>query len=107
MQCAISRARSGGDGFPLVMIEWVDSAQPISSWQWIDEMPEPSLTICRSVGWLVYDGEDVKSVAPNLSVSDDNAQVSGVIRIPTRCIIRIAQLDPPWGPASASSSHPG
>lgn len=82
---------------PLVMVEWQDSTQPISSWQWIDAYREPDIVTVASVGWLIHDGPDVKALAPNLGHSDDQqaVQVSGVIRIPTRCVTRITFLPEP------------
>lgn len=79
---------------PLVLVEWEDSAQPVSSWQWITAYTEPDIVTCASVGWLIHDGRDVKVVAPNLGHSDDQSavQVSGVIRIPTRCVTRITPI---------------
>lgn len=50
---------------------------------------------CASVGWLIHDGEDLKALAPNMGGLDEkcSAQVSGVIRIPTRCVVRIVPLE--------------
>ncbi len=81
-------------GYPLVLVDWEDSAQPISSWQWLEEGEFSKAIKCRSVGWLVHDGDDVKSLAPNVGDMDneDSRQVSGVIRIPARCITKIKVL---------------
>ncbi|MGF7211595.1 hypothetical protein GGE65_006212 [Skermanella aerolata] len=91
---------------PLVLVEWEDSTQPVSSWQWITSYKEPDIVTCASVGWLIHDGADVKALAPNLGHSDEQraVQVSGVIRIPTRCVTRITVLAEKDDPTSASSA---
>lgn len=79
---------------PLVMIEWVDSAQPQSRWQFLEDLEAPDAINCVSVGWLVADGKTNKSVAPNMGNinSPDSMQVSGVITIPVRSIVKITIL---------------
>ena len=100
---------------PLVLIEWEDSRQPIANWVRLSTLDEPMPVRCASVGWLLHDGADVKSVAANVGDLDDesNAQASGIIQIPTRCILRTIQLDEPDLTSSSSSvassglaSHP-
>ena len=58
---------------------------------------------CASVGWLIHDGEDVKALAPNMAglENEANVQVSGVMRIPARCILRLVKIEEP--PLTASS----
>jgi hypothetical protein len=82
-------------GGPLVLIEWEDSAQPVAAWQWLSDCTEFPIVQCRSVGWLVHDGPDVKALAPNMGRlgTDEDAQVSGVIRIPARSIKRLVCLE--------------
>lgn len=79
------------------MIEWEDSAQPIPGWTYLAGFDAPSIVRCASVGWLIYDGTDVKALAPNIGNPgcEDSAQISGVIRIPARCIVRVVELDEP------------
>lgn len=94
---------------PLVFIEWEDSAQPIPGWQHLADINPTPVVTCASVGWLIYDGEDLKALAPNMGglESDNNVQVSGVIRIPTRCVIKVTQLEEPQVTSRAAlSSHP-
>lgn len=80
----------------LVLIEWEDSTQPHGAWSWLEggDVGEvwSEAVRCQSVGWLVYDGEDVKALAPNWGQLCGDHQVSGVIRIPTRAIIKITRL---------------
>ena len=73
----------------LVLIEWVDSAQPVPGWCFIDQAPELKIIKCASVGWLVGEGDGVKMLAPNVGDLDsDEKQASGFIRIPTQAITR-------------------
>lgn len=69
----------------LVLIEWVDSHQPLSSWVHLDSLPDKKLIECASVGWLVYDGDEVKMLAPNMGdmKTEGNVQAAGIIRIST------------------------
>lgn len=77
---------------PLVLVEWLDSAQPVPDWHWLDESRWGDVVKCRSVGWLIHDGEDVKALAQNIGSLCDDVQISGVIRIPACCITRLVRL---------------
>jgi len=79
---------------PLVLIEWLDSAQPIASWQYLHDIESGAPIFCSSVGWLIQNDKNVKTLAPNVGEwgSDEHAQVCGIIRIPTRSIKRIVKL---------------
>jgi len=94
----------------LVMIAWEDSAQPISSWAYLNSLDATKAVDCVSVGWLVHDGEGVKALAPNMANLnyESSVQVSGVIRIPTCCISRIVDLEKPElsSPSVVSFSDP-
>lgn len=89
--------KPNGDGCPLVFVQWEDSAQPIPNWQFLSSFKKPAIVRCASVGWLIHDGKDVKAIAANMGENgtDSSAQVSGVIRIPTRCIVKIVKLKEP------------
>ena len=80
---------------PLVLIEWEDSVQPQSSWQALADWKLSGVVVIASVGWLIKDGKRVKALAPNMGGIDGKTcvQVSGVIHIPTRCVIRITKLN--------------
>lgn len=89
------------------MIEWEDSAQPIPTWSYLASF-EPSGTIrCASVGWLIRD-DDIKALAPNMGAIDDenSVQISGVIQIPARCVIKITKLEEPNLTSCSPSSRP-
>ena len=71
---------------PLVLIEWQDSSQPTSAWEWVSKYTPQGAVPCVSVGYLVSDKKKVKALASNLG--DGGMQMSGVIHIPTCCITR-------------------
>ena len=73
---------------PIILIEWEDSAQPVPGWSWLEETTWENVVKCQSVGWLIHDGKDVKALAPNRGDLGSDMQVSGVIRIPARCITK-------------------
>jgi hypothetical protein len=89
----------------LVLIEWVDSGQPIPSWQWLSDLDKRRPHRCVSVGFLVQDDEQTKVLAPNLGSSngdEDWDQASGLFTIPTAAITKIERLTC----ASAASTEP-
>jgi len=78
----------------LVLIEWEDSRQPIPGWGRLNEFAASQICKCVSVGFMVYDGEDQKVLAPNMADIEDkqNIQSSGAIHIPARSVIKITPL---------------
>lgn len=85
---------SRANACPLVLIEWEDSAQPIPNWSYLATFDAPGTIRCVSVGWLIRDDSEMKALAPNMGAIDheDSMQVSGVIQIPTRCVISVSTL---------------
>lgn len=77
-----------------MLIEWEDSRQPQAAWQHLAGYAAAETCKCASVGWLVYDGDDRKGLAPNVGDigSEQGLQMSGVIHIPARCITRITRV---------------
>ena len=83
------------DDCPLVMLEWEDSRRAQSDWIHLSEFTPGNAVRCVSVGWMIHDGSNVKVLAPNMGdVGDGDAelQVSGVIHIPARCVMKITTL---------------
>lgn len=80
--------------YPLLMIEWVDSAQPVATWSYLSDAPSIEAIHCKSVGWLVGETDSVKMLAPNLGNLQDpeSAQGSGFMRIPTACVTKETTL---------------
>jgi hypothetical protein len=81
----------------LVLIEWLDSAQPIASWQYLADLPKPTAHLCQTVGHLIEDGEQAKVVALSVAKSggdDEWDQASGVTVIPSCSVVRMQFLSP-------------
>ena len=77
----------------LVIVEWNDSSQPVSAWQWVSDYELPEITRCISVGYLIADTDHAIAVAPNIGdVGCERIQASGIIRIPRSAVSRIADL---------------
>jgi len=94
----------------LVLIEWADSHTD-GKWHRLDEGIEDRALVCRSVGWLVLDGEHVKVVAPHVNEQESGVflQGCGVITIPAGAVLRTTVL-PQHGtvyPELTSPSCPG
>ena len=71
----------------IVLIEWVDS-KGMERWEYLDEI-EPLLPdTCYSVGFLIEDHKDYKTLALGLGTT----QVLGRTTIPAGCIKRITKL---------------
>ena len=79
----------------LVLIEWIDSHAG-RGWQDMDEIEgacEP--LYCRSVGWLVSEANDCKTVVPHLSGDKSGEVLSqgrGDLTIPDRSIVKMRVL---------------
>jgi hypothetical protein len=81
----------------LVIVEWLDSFGCWANWQPmnLDESPSPEPILCRSVGWLAYDGKKCKVIVPHISEDDptqSKRQGCGDMTIPTKAIISISSL---------------
>jgi hypothetical protein len=82
---------------PLVLIEWLDSGQPVPRWQWLQEIEPRRPHLCVSVGFLVQDDATAKVLAPNLGASNGSGdwdQASGVITIPASAVQRMRPVSP-------------
>ena len=77
-----------------ILVEWIDSAQPISAWMFLENKPSLEIIQCVSVGWLVGETDDVLMLAPNLGdiESGGSGQASGFIRIPKSALTRRVEL---------------
>ncbi len=59
------------------------------------EGAQPTVVLCRSVGWLVYDGKDCKLILPHLSEAghpDAKQQGCGDMTSPTSAIRKLVTL---------------
>lgn len=84
-QCCV---RSPVGPFPLVFIEWLDSHYR-PGWTLEDSATEP--LVCKSVGWLIHDGDDAKVLAAHLS-NEKCPQRCGDMTIPSRAILKIKKI---------------
>lgn len=94
----------------LVAIEWVDSCQPTSPWQMVDDYQPLDPVKIFSVGFLLHGEEpdagekpsEVVALAPNVgNLGTESCQVSGVIHIPRCAIIEITDLERASQPVAA------
>ena len=91
---------------PLVIIRWQDSAQPLPAWQYLSALPQTRPIECATVGWLLKDNDQVKVICQSVGDLDNpkNAQASGIMTIPARCVISIEVLTEEEGSTSAAGS---
>jgi hypothetical protein len=74
-------------------VEWEDSTQPVSEWQWIDAYEIPEVVKCVSVGFLIADTKKAIALAPNIGdFKRERCQASGIMRIPKSAVTRITDL---------------
>lgn len=85
----------------LVIIRWQDSRQPCGQWRYLSALPEQKAVEVASVGWLIKDTDEVKVICQNVGDlgSPENAQASGIMTIPTRCVLSIETLTEVGGPS--------
>ncbi len=72
----------------LVLIEWLDSHHFAG---WHSDEPATQPLLCHSVGWLVHDGEEAKTIAPHMT-NEDPAQRCGEMTIPTQSVVAVREL---------------
>jgi hypothetical protein len=79
---------------PLVLIRWHDSRQPCGQWRFISALPETRPVEVATVGWLLRSDAEVKVVCQSVGDLHNpaNAQASGIMTIPTRCILSVERL---------------
>lgn len=90
----------------LVFVEWEDSFGCSSRWENLDGC-QPSVMLCRSVGWLLHDGDDCKVVVPHVSTPPgaDGPQGCGDMTIPAKAVVRMVDLiEPSSSPSSLEPS---
>jgi hypothetical protein len=78
----------------LVIIRWQDSRQPCGQWRYLSALPDATPVEVASVGWLVKDTSEVKVLCQNIGdlSHPEKAQASGIMTIPTRCVLSIEDL---------------
>ena len=73
-----------------ILVEWLDSMQPVSAWMFLSDKPNLEVIQCVSVGWLVGETDEMLMLAPNLGdiESGGSGQGSGFIRIIKSAVTR-------------------
>jgi hypothetical protein len=91
---SLAEGSMSGGNCPLVIVRWQDSAHPISSWRHLSDLPRTRAIECATVGWLLKDDDEVKVVCQSVGDLESplNAQASGIMTIPTRCVLSIERL---------------
>lgn len=74
---------------PLVVIDWVDSFSH-DPWTYDVQMEEEDKR-CRTVGWLVWDGKDSKTIASSITY-ETPPQKCLQMTIPIRAITKLKVL---------------
>ena len=79
---------------PLVIIRWLDSRQPCGQWRYLSALPEARPVEVATVGWLVKETADVKVICQSIGdlQHPEKAQASGIMAIPTRCVLSVERL---------------
>lgn len=79
----------------LVLVEWIDSHSG-NGWQRLSEIQGSAEPIrCRSVGWLVAESDECKTIVPHIS-GETNEGIApygcGDLAIPTKAIVKMTTL---------------
>ena len=72
----------------IVLIEWGDS-KGVTSWEDLEGLEAMLPVLCYSVGFLIDDNEDYKTIAIGLGGN----QILGRLTIPSGCIKSIKKLE--------------
>ena len=75
-----------------VYIEWEDSCGDGSRWREIDDIKKDRAPTIRSVGWLLAETQNSKTIVPHLSDSDHG---QGEMTIPKSAIKKFRVLPKP------------
>jgi len=72
----------------LIFIKWIDSKNGPEGWEFLEEIESLKPVTCYSVGFLLDDTKDYKTIAPTIG----GGQVLGRITIPSCAIKKIKIL---------------
>ncbi len=89
----------------LVLVEWEDSHGD-GVWHTLTGAVEDRALLCRSVGWLLLDGEHAVVVAPHMNEAEEGVplQGCGIMTIPRRAVLRVVELTQHGDPAASVTS---
>ena len=95
--------------WPLVEIKWVDSCGP-HGWARLGSVREQAISRCISVGYLICDGAEHKTLAAHVDPSNDEESswnVDGVMHIPVVAITGLRVIEQaPAANAKRATSNP-
>ncbi len=88
----MSTPKRRGPDYPLVVVEWVDSARG-ESWRFVGDLKH-GISSVFSVGWLYHRSKEAIRLAPHISLETDGTpdQLVGDMLIPRRAIVRTTTL---------------
>ena len=81
-----------GGKYRLVRVVWVDSFMLEAGWHWIDDLSDRKVSTCASTGWIISEDDNQVCLAQTIGQVGDVIQVSGVVTIPIRSVIRMEEL---------------
>jgi len=73
----------------MVLIEWVDSKGVTNIWEDIDGLEKMLPCVCYTIGFLLEDNDEYKTVVLTLS----EEQLLGRLTIPSGCIKSVSKLE--------------
>lgn len=77
---------------PLVLIRWLDSRGGCLEWHRADGLAPLEPSTCQTVGFLLYDGADYKSLTMCLTESLTDREIFGRFTIPTVAVLSVHEL---------------
>lgn len=82
--------------WPLVRVSWLDSISPSADWHSLSEWRGLGSQECVSVGYLIGDTEQSKTIAPHIAFPDEEeeSQACGIMVIPAGAVLAIDILVP-------------
>lgn len=70
-----------------VLVKWLDSRQPLSGWQHLEDIDPPLACECMTVGFVVHEDAEIVTLAQSVGdIGRDTAQACGLMTIPVRCV---------------------
>ena len=74
--------------YKLIFLEWLDSKGITNQWEYFDEIESMKPSRCFSVGFLIEETDQYKTIAQSLNAS----QVIGRMTIPRCAIQKITEI---------------
>lgn len=90
---------TGPEPYPVVLVQWVDSASPRSGWGALSSHIYHGVTMCTSVGFLVHESETDITIASSVArceIDEEDPAVNDSMSIPLIAIVsRTVLLEAP------------